>query len=281
MNSKKLIVYIQVSRPVNVLITLVSIPVACWIAGGTASSWFVMLLAGMTGALVSAGANAINDAFDIDIDRINRPERPLPRGALTHQDAWRMWLVVSLVAIGINLFLNSTALLIVIISIALLYFYSARLKRTVLFGNILIGLMTGMAFIYGGVVVGRMERAVVPAIFAFLVNLARELLKDVEDMEGDRKENAVTLPIKYGVITALVLATASLLILIGVTIAVAMFALYHSSFLYIVIVADCFMCASIILIWLDCSSMKNIKRASTILKISMIIGLLSIIVGSI
>ena len=83
--------------------------------------------------------------------------------------------------------MNSAALLIVVLSIALLYFYSARLKRTVLIGNLVIGLMTGMAFIYGGVVVGRMERAVVPAIFAFLVNLARELLKDVEDMEGDRK----------------------------------------------------------------------------------------------
>jgi geranylgeranylglycerol-phosphate geranylgeranyltransferase len=280
MNSKKFVAYVQLSRPLNVLITLVSIPVACWIAGGTASIWLFILLAGMTGALVAAGANAINDAFDINIDRINRPGRPLPRGALTQQDARRMWLIVSSAAIGINLFLNSIALLIVVLSIALLYVYSAYLKRTVLIGNVLIGSMTGMAFIYGGVVVGRMERAVVPAIFAFFVNLARELLKDVEDMEGDRRENAVTLPVKYGVKTALVLATASLLILIGVTIEVAIFALYHSAFLYIVIVADCLMCASIILIWLD-HAPTAIRHASTILKVSMIIGLLSIIVGSI
>jgi geranylgeranylglycerol-phosphate geranylgeranyltransferase len=280
MNSKKLVAYFQLSRPLNVLITLVSIPVACWIAGGTSSLWLSILLAGTTGALVAAGANAINDAFDIDIDRINRPDRPLPRGALTQQDARRMWLIVSIAAIGINLFLNSTALLIVVLSIALLYVYSAYLKRTVLIGNVLVGSMTGMAFIYGGVVVGRMERAIVPAIFAFLVNLAREVLKDVEDMEGDRRENAVTLPIKYGVMTALVLATASLLFLIGVTIEVAISALYHSAFMYIVIVADCLMCASILLIWLD-HSPTAIRHASTILKVSMIIGLFSIIIGSI
>ena len=279
MNSKKLIAYFQLSRPVNVLITFISIPVACWIAGGTTCSWFFNLLAGLTGALVAAGANAINDAFDIDIDRVNRPDRPLPRGILTQRDARRMWLILSIVALGINFFLNSAALLIVFLSITLLYFYSARLKRTVLTGNLVIGLMTGMAFIYGGVVVGQTERAVIPAIFAFLVNLARELLKDIEDMEGDRREHAVTLPIKYGVTPALVLATASLIVLISTTIATAIFALYHSAFLYIVIIADCMMCVSIILIWRDHSS-KAMRRVSTILKISMIVGLISIIVGS-
>jgi geranylgeranylglycerol-phosphate geranylgeranyltransferase len=279
MNFKKLAAYFQLSRPLNVLITFVSIPVACWIAGGTLTDWFFFLLAGMTGAFVAAGANAINDAFDINIDRINRPDRPLPRGALTQQDAKRMWLIVSVAAIGINLFLNSSALLIVVLSVVLLYVYSARLKRTVLVGNVLIGSMTGMAFIYGGVVVGQVERAIVPAIFAFLVNLARELLKDVEDMEGDRIENAITLPIKYGVITALILTTATLIILIGVTMVVAISAVYHSAFLYIVIVSDCMMCAAIILLWVD-HSPSALRHASTILKGSMIIGLLSIIIGS-
>jgi geranylgeranylglycerol-phosphate geranylgeranyltransferase len=279
MNSKKLIAFVQLSRPVNVLITFVSIPVACWIAGGAASSWLFFLFAGVTGALVAAGANAINDAFDIDIDRINRPNRPLPRGALTPRDARRMWLILSVAALGINLFLNVAALMIAVLSIALLYFYSARLKRTVLIGNVVIGLMTGMAFIYGGVVVGRMERAVVPAIFAFFVNLARELLKDVEDMEGDRIENAVTLPVKYGVLPALVLATASLLLLIGTTIAVSIFALYNSMFLFIVLVADFLTCVSILFMWRDHSS-AAIRHVSTMLKIIIVIGLISIIAGS-
>jgi 4-hydroxybenzoate polyprenyltransferase len=99
-------------------------------------------------------------------------------------------------------------------------------------------------------------------------------------MEGDRKEHAITLPIKYGVMPTLVLATASLIVLISATIAVATFALYHSAFLYIVLVADCLMCASIILIWRDHSQIA-VRRVSTILKISMTVGLISIIVGSI
>jgi geranylgeranylglycerol-phosphate geranylgeranyltransferase len=241
--------------------------------------WFVILFAGSTGALVAAGANAMNDVFDIDIDRINRPDRPLPRGALTQYEAKRMWLIVSAAAFGINLFLNSAALLVAVFSIALLYFYSARLKRTVFFGNLVIGLMTGMAFIYGGVVAGSIKRGIVPAIFAFLVNLARELLKDVEDMEGDRIENAITLPVKYGIKPPLMLATASLLLLILATITAAYFTLYSFAFLYIVLVADCLIGVSIIMMWLDHSS-TAMRRVSTILKISMIVGLLSIIAGS-
>ena len=279
MNSDNLSAYIELSRPVNVLITFVSIPVACWIAGGTASSWLFMVLAGVTGAFVAAGANAVNDAFDVEIDRINRPDRPLPRGALTIQDARRMWLVLSLIALGINIFLNPVALALVTFSIAVLYFYSARLKKTVLIGNIVVGLMTGMACIYGGAVIGCVERAVVPALFAFLINLARELLKDVEDMEGDRKGNAVTLPIKYGVRTALIGATGSLLLLIVVTVAVALTALYRPAFLYVVLLADVLMCVSIGYMWLAPASPENLRLASSTLKGSMIIGLLSIIAG--
>jgi geranylgeranylglycerol-phosphate geranylgeranyltransferase len=280
MNFKKLKAYLQLSRPVNVLITFVSIPVACWISSKTSYSWLLFFFAGITGALVASGANAINDAFDIEIDRINRPDRPLPRGELTPRNARLMWLIVSTAALGINLFLNLGAFLIVLLSIVLLYFYSARLKRTILIGNIVIGLMTGMAFIYGGVVVDNVERAIVPAIFAFFLNLARELLKDIEDIEGDRRENAVTLHIKYGIKRSLVLATISLLILIGTTIAALRYDLYHSAFLFIVLVADCLICVSMILMWRD-NSLKTIRRVSTILKLSMIVGLFSIIAGTI
>ncbi|RPI02217.1 MAG: hypothetical protein EHM64_14350 [Ignavibacteriae bacterium] len=279
MNSNKLLAWIQLSRPVNVLITFVSIPVACWIAGGSAPLQLSYLLAGISGALVAAGANAINDAFDIEIDRINRPDRPLPRGVLTLRDARRMWLMVSIVAVAINLFLNISALLIVALSIFLLTYYSARLKRTVLIGNVVIASMTGMAFIYGGAVVARLERALVPALFAFLVNFARELLKDIEDMEGDRKENAVTLPIKYGTAPAIVLASASILLLIGTTIAAALLGWYAPIFLSLVLIADVLLGATVLLVWRSAHP-ATMRRASIMLKMSMIIGLISIIAGS-
>jgi geranylgeranylglycerol-phosphate geranylgeranyltransferase len=280
MNSKRIIAFLQLSRPVNILITLVSIPVACWIAGGTAGELTNILLAALTGVLVTAGANAVNDSFDIEIDRINRPDRPLPRGTLTQRDARQMWLITSIVAIGINFLVNLTALLIVFFAIVLLYYYSAQLKRTIIVGNFIVGLMTGMAFIYGGVAVGLIERAILPALFAFLVNFARELVKDVEDVEGDRKEHAITLPVKFGVKPALALATTLLLVLFGTTIAAAKFSMYQTAFLFIVLISDFLMLLSIVMMW-QSSSPVQMRRVSNNLKLCMVIGLLAIIAGSI
>ncbi len=279
MNFKKTRSFFRLGRPVNVLITLLSIPVACWIAGGTSGQLLEIVAAALTGALVTAGANAINDFFDIEIDRINRPDRPLPRGELSREEARMMWLLTSTLAVALNIAVNPTALAIVISAVVLLYIYSARLKGTILAGNIVVGVMTGMAFIYGGAAVGHPDRAALPALFAFLVNLARELVKDVEDVEGDRAKQAATLPVKYGPRSALAVATLSLLLLIGATLLAAFFSLYQPVFLYIVLVADLLMFGTILMMWRD-SSPAQMRRASNTLKLSMGIGLLSIIAGS-
>ncbi len=279
MNSKKIRSFIRLGRPVNVLITLLSIPVACWIAGASSRQLFDIVAAALTGALVTAGANAINDFFDIEIDRINRPERPLPHGDLSRKEARTMWIATSSAALVLNVMINPAALAIAIAAIVLLYVYSAQLKVTILAGNIVVALMTGMAFIYGGAVAGHPDRAAIPALFAFLVNLARELIKDVEDVEGDRAERASTLPVKYGPRSALAVATLALVLLIGCTLLAASFHFYEPAFLYIVLVADLLMLLAILMIWREISP-RQMRRASNILKLSMGVGLLSIIAGS-
>jgi geranylgeranylglycerol-phosphate geranylgeranyltransferase len=279
MNSKKIKAYIQLSRPVNVLITIVSIPVACWIADRTVHNVVSFILAAATGAMVTAGANALNDAFDIEIDRINRPDRPLPLGVLSRRNAQDLWFRVSLLAICINVFINVPALIIVLLAIILLYYYSARLKRTILAGNIVVGFLTGMAFIYGGAVVGHVERALIPALFAFLINVAREVVKDVEDIEGDRAGHAGTLPIEYGIKPALLVATGLILLLICVTIAVILYSVYQTAFTYIVIISDLLMSISVFMLWQKFSPVQ-MRRISNLLKISMVVGLAAIIAGS-
>jgi geranylgeranylglycerol-phosphate geranylgeranyltransferase len=279
MNSKKFAAYIRLSRPANVLITLVSIPVACWIAGGTIAQVWSIVLAAITGALVTAGANAINDVFDIEIDRINRPTRLLPSGTISIADARMLWLWTSVVSIGLNLCLDPVALIIVCCSITLLYYYSARLKRSVLVGNLVVGFMTGMAFLYGGVVVGSLQRSLMPAIFAFFVNLARELVKDVEDIEGDRSQHAATLPVKYGIFAALILATLAVVLLLGATGFAVWLSIYSIAFHYVVACADILLIGAVIMMWIG-RTPEKMRVVSTLLKASMVVGLVSIIIGS-
>ncbi|HEY6951960.1 MAG TPA: geranylgeranylglycerol-phosphate geranylgeranyltransferase, partial [Bacteroidota bacterium] len=231
MPSKKLKALFDLTRPVNVAITLVSIPAAAALAGARLGQWPAVVAASVTGGLVAAGANAINDYFDVAIDLTNKPSRPIPRGDVTTREAWMLWLVLSVIAVALNTVLNMYALGIVLSAVFILYWYSAVFKRTSVIGNLVVGLMTGMAFVYGAVVVDNPERAIMPAIFAFLVNVAREIIKDIEDVEGDRKEGAMTLPVKYGVKPALWLASAALGILVMATIAAYLLAIYTPVYL--------------------------------------------------
>jgi geranylgeranylglycerol-phosphate geranylgeranyltransferase len=279
MPSKKLKAYKDLTRPVNVAITLVSIPAASILAGAKAGQWVEVVVAALTGGFVAAAANSINDYFDVEIDRINKPSRPIPRGDASKREAWIEWLVLSIIAIVLNFFLSTYALGIVVFAVVILYWYSAQLKRTIIIGNVVVGLMTGMAFIYGAVVVGNLTRAVMPATFAFLINIAREVIKDIEDMEGDRKGKAMTLPVRYGTSPALWMASVSIMLLIASTIAAYQLKMYTVLYLYPVLFVDVLLVTVMILMWKD-PTPSAMSRLSNGLKVCMLIGLMAIFLGS-
>jgi len=279
MLSRKLKAYVDLTRPVNVAITFLSIPAASVLAGAHVGQWMEIAIAGLTGGLVAAAANSINDYFDVEIDRINKPARPIPRGDATKKDAWFEWLFLSIVAVVLNFWLNEYALAIVLFAVGILYWYSASLKRMMIVGNLVVGLMTGMAFIYGAIVIGNMRRAAMPAIFAFLINVVREVIKDVEDIEGDRKGNALTLPVRYGIGPALWFASGAIALLIAATIAAYQLGLYTVLFLYPVLVVDLLLLAVMIGMWKDQKPL-TMNRLSNVLKVCMVLGLLAIFLGS-
>ena len=279
MHSKKLRAYIDLGRPVNVGITFVSIPAASILAGAKGGQWLEILIAALAGAFVAAAANSINDYFDLEIDTTNKPTRPIPRGDATRNEARVEWLVLSVVAILLGCFLNVYALGIVVFAVAMLYWYSAFFKRTAVIGNLVVGTMTGMAFIYGAVVVGNFNKAMMPALFAFLINVAREVIKDIEDVEGDRKEKAMTLPVRYGITPSLVFASIVNVLLIAATIAAYQLKLYNVTYLYLVLFVDLLLLGVTIMMWSD-QSPSTMNRLSNGLKVCMVVGLLAIFLGS-
>ncbi|MBI3004617.1 MAG: geranylgeranylglycerol-phosphate geranylgeranyltransferase [Ignavibacteriales bacterium] len=279
MNSEKLKALFELTRPLNCVIAFLSIVAASVLAGGRDASWLPILIAGLVGAFVAAGANAINDYFDVEIDRINRPERPIPRNAVAREDARFLWFILSFFGLGLNVFLNRGALAIAFFAVISLYLYSLVLKKTVLVGNFVVALMTGMAFVYGAVVVGKPERSLVPAVFAFLINLAREIVKDVEDMEGDASKNAMTFAVKYGARSGIIVASVILILLVGTTIAAYVLGIYNILYLYAVLVVDVILAYIIVSMWNNRSPI-NLRRMSNLLKLNMAIGLAAIFAGS-
>ena len=80
------------------------------------------------------------------------------------------------------------------------------LKRKIIIGNLSVSFLTGLCFVFGGIAVGEIITSIYLGFYAFLMTMAREIVKDMEDVEGDKKEGATTLPIIYGMKTSSILA---------------------------------------------------------------------------
>lgn len=279
MNSRPLKPYIELLRPVNAAIVFLTIAVAGLLAKPLAWDWFWVFVASLAGALIAGGGNAINDYFDLEIDKINRPDRPLPRGALPLDKARRLWLYASIIGLILCASLSLWNLAIGVFWVLGLYAYSRYLKGSVLVGNVAVSLMTGLAFLFGAIVVGRADLGLYPGIFAFLANLARELLKDVEDIDGDAQAKLETLPVKHGAGAGLLAVTIVLGVLIVASFLPVVVGVYNYTYLLFILVVDLGLGFVGLSMWYD-STLSNLKRLSLILKISMVGGLFAILLGS-
>ncbi|MBX7150517.1 geranylgeranylglycerol-phosphate geranylgeranyltransferase [bacterium] len=272
--------YLQILRPLNVLIAFVSVIVAVAIAADDQMiPWEAAIEAALSAALICGAANAINDYYDLDIDRINKPSRPLVAGSITPANVRILWIVVSAAGIWIAGLINWQCLCIAIVSFVMLFFYSTHLKRTPIWGNFVVSLLTALAFIYGGVAIGKIEEIFFPAIFSFLFHFGREIIKDMEDMEGDALLGARTLPIAYGVQAAQIVTTITFIALIGFTLWAFLLQKYSGLYFSIVLIGIYpVIFFTIFSVWKNFSP-KNLNRLSNLLKLDMLIGLVAIYLG--
>lgn len=205
---------LRLLRPLNFVLFLAGVALGALLAAGpeafTGEALGRVLLAMASAALVGGAANAVNDVYDLAIDRVNRPNRPLPSGLVAPRAAWGLWaaltglgvLLGALVSLGHGVIAAGTA--------ALLWAYSARLKGTPGWGNLAVAAVLGLAVLYGGLAPGTPPggAAWLGVAFAFLTTLARELVKDIEDATGDAAGGAKTLAVRWGRRPVAVLALA-------------------------------------------------------------------------
>ncbi|ASJ00529.1 geranylgeranylglycerol-phosphate geranylgeranyltransferase [Thermococcus gorgonarius] len=190
--------FIEITRPHNCLLAGLVGVLGSIVAIGHLPSAVKTVLIFLVVTLGCAGGNTINDYFDYEIDKINRPERPLPRGAMKRSTA--LWYSFLLFAVGLALsvFINLYAFLLALVAYAAMVLYAWKLKPMPLIGNLTVAALTGATPLYGAVGVGKIGLAGTLALCAFLVNVAREIVKDIEDVEGDLEKGARTLPILIG-----------------------------------------------------------------------------------
>lgn len=196
----------RITRPANALAAGLATVVAYLIATGTLIPAVLLLFVIVT--LVTAAGNVINDYYDIEIDRVNRPDRPIPSGQVTPAAARAFAIALFIAGIVVSLFTNPLCIAIAVFNSLLLAGYAAFLKRTPLLGNIAVSYLAASMFLFGGALAGMTGLShVVPfAAMSFFAMLARELIKDAEDVEGDQASGAVTFPIRYGIRPSVILA---------------------------------------------------------------------------
>jgi geranylgeranylglycerol-phosphate geranylgeranyltransferase len=277
--TNKILSYLKITRPINVLITFFVVVVAILISQKEQTDLYTILLASIAASLVAAAGNIVNDIYDIESDKISHPNRPLVLSEISIKEAWYLYISLSFISIFIAASLKPILLVIVIISTILLFIYSAYLKKLPLVGNITVAFLTWLAFIYGGYVTGNPGAAIVPAGFAFLINLIREIVKDIQDVEGDKKAGESTFPIKYGFQKSKFLIVISAIILILYTFYPFMTQLYKIEYFIVVMVFVNPLLVLTLKILYDSKNENNLSVVSNMLKLNMVLGLIAIYLG--
>lgn len=271
---------VKMSRPINCIITFITIVAACIICGDTDQVFWKALVGGVVGVLVAASGNIINDYFDFESDKINHPNRVLPTGILDPRTALRAYYISVAVSVFLVLFLGFDSLIVVLLSMVLLYFYSLKFKSIPLVGNLTIATLTGLAFMFGSIIVGNPLCGIFPALFAFILNFMRELIKDTEDVEGDQINGFITFPSKYGAYKTINVITMIGFLFILITAIPFLVNLYNIVYFVLVIVLVNGIMIFIILKLRRSVSAYNLSLASMLLKVSMVIGIIAILLGS-
>jgi 4-hydroxybenzoate polyprenyltransferase len=251
---------------------------------------------------IAAAGYIINDYFDINIDRVNKPRRLVVDNMISRR--WAMFFhflfsligltLTALVSISIN---NPVLFILNLVSVVMLWFYSTIFKRKLLVGNIIISLLSAwvvmvlylceMQIDFNNALVQTKQSmlkiyqlAFVYAGFAFIVSLIREIIKDMEDIEGDRKYFCKTMPIVWGILPTklfvfvwMVVLAALLFFLMGYAFLKSYFILSGYVLFFLV-----FPLISMLLLLNKASKPTDFKKLSLRVKLLMLLGILSMIV---
>ncbi|MBY9012295.1 MAG: geranylgeranylglycerol-phosphate geranylgeranyltransferase [Candidatus Lokiarchaeota archaeon] len=284
---------IEITRPINCLMGALTVIIGLLNTRFSVPLDKLMIniiLGVITYIFLAAAGNIINDIYDIEIDKINRPKRPIPRGSISLKQAKGLFFLYLIIGIIISL-INTLILSLTLINLALAFFfgfmtwvYAKWGKKSGFLGNIIVGISFSIGLLYGAFL---NSPIIPPYIFyffltAFSLLVAREIIKGCEDIEGDRNQGVKTLAIKIGIKNSRnVAVTFSLAAIIFFILPILTNILNPILFILLMVLGLIEVAYTIFLMLSSKLEKADLKKISLLLKIGMLIGLLAFLSASI
>lgn len=219
---------------------------------------------------IAASGYIINDIYDLEIDTINRPTRPLPSKMLTIDAAWIWYSVWILVAMGAAIPMHTLTIVFSLLCWYLTVIYAVKMKKQGFAGNAIVAFLTASPIIAVAIEAeAAFIQLLLPAGAAFLITCMRELVKDCEDIDGDTRLQSKSIPVTKGIVF-------SRYCILGLTVFLACFTLAMHSFAdhtvlyYGIVVGGVSLCTGIAYYYV---TKNNFSRASMLYKIAMLLGI--------
>ena len=266
----------------------------------TFNDWHFTLLIIVTMLSASAG-NIVNDIYDVEIDQINKPDKVFINRIISKKNAWRLYFGLNAVAMLLIFWVYSQIDWFLIwmypfgffLTWSMLWLYSYRYKKSVLIGNIIVGIF--VSFVPWSVCYPELVNALIGTIpyqsffvstgiiyilFAFISTILREIIKDIEDKDGDAQFGGKTLPIVYGVSKAKRVAQGVGVVLLGMMSVSVYFLFIENLYLSAIYGVLTVILPTIYLLFSleKASQKKTFHQLSQIAKLVMMAGLIFLIV---
>ncbi len=233
----------------------------------------------LTGFFITGAAMVVNDIFDVEADAVNAPDRPLVSGAVSVKAAYVLSALLAALGLLFSILEGLSTFIIAAIFASIAMAYNSKLKVYGVYGNILVALCVTAPFLYGMVLAGNIDFVVIAfSVMAFLVNVAREIVKDTMDIKGDMRRGVKTLPMKIGVKKSAYIAFS--LTLVAVIISLAIYPLLKLSIFYLG-----FVIPSVIIFMYAISvytlepSVENARKCKRMYLVAMMIALIALLLS--
>ena len=224
--------------------------------------------------LFTGAGNSLNDYFDREIDKIAHPKRPIPAGIARPNDALILSIAFFGMAFALSAFVNVWSLIIVLTSIGVMVGYELMLKAEGFAGNLAISWLTGALFLFGGAAVEELELAWILALLAFLATLGREVVKDIQDLEGDKGMRR-TLPMRIGAKKAGIVGSGAFLAAVAISPVPYLLELLSIWYVPVVVVSDA------IFIYCTWIHFRSPEKGQKTAKLAMLVALIAFLVGGV